>query len=77
MGSSYGSHTLLKFRGTPVLITVGCGLPVLGYSLVADETVSGELYSVFAAKVLGDGCGHGGAWPDRVSDLAGVDLIGF
>lgn len=74
MGNSYGSHTLLKFRGTPVLITVGCGLPVLGYSLVADETVSGELYSVFAAKVC---FGLMVGWPDRGSSLAGLQLVRF
>ena len=49
-GGAYGSHALLKFRGTPLLVAVGCGLPTPGFTLIADETVAGELFSVLASK---------------------------
>ena len=50
-GGNYGSHALLKFRNTPLLVAAGCGLPTPGFTLIADETVAGELFSVLASKV--------------------------
>ncbi|GAX74308.1 hypothetical protein CEUSTIGMA_g1757.t1 [Chlamydomonas eustigma] len=55
--TSYGCHTLLKFRGTPLLVAVGCGVPCLGYTLIVDETVAGDLFSILASKncvLMGD-----------------------
>ncbi len=50
-GASYATHTLLKFKGTPVLVSVGCGLPCPGYTLICDESVAGELFAVLAERV--------------------------
>lgn len=46
-----GSHTLVNFGGSPVIVTVGSGLASPGYSLIADEGVAGELWKLLAAKV--------------------------
>ncbi|KAG1668371.1 hypothetical protein FOA52_004880 [Chlamydomonas sp. UWO 241] len=50
LAGAYGSHSLLNFRGTPLQVSVGCGLPCNGYTIVCDESVSGELFSLFAVK---------------------------
>jgi len=50
IGAQYGTHTLFKFRDAPVMVVVGCGLAAPGYTLIADESVAGELYSVLASK---------------------------
>lgn len=47
-----GSHALLNFGGSPVIVAVGSGLASPGYTLIADEAVAGDLWRVLAAKVL-------------------------
>ena len=46
-----GSHALLNFGGSPVIVAVGSGLASPGYTLIADEAVAGDLWKVLAAKV--------------------------
>jgi hypothetical protein len=50
VGQPYGSHQLLRFRSGPVFVSVGSGLATPGYTLVADETVAGELFGLLASK---------------------------
>ena len=53
LGAPYGTHQLMSFKsgGAPVLVMSGSGLAAAGYTLVADESVAGELYACLAAKV--------------------------
>lgn len=54
IGKPYGSHQVLGFRGrAPLIIMAGGGLSasVHGYTIIADETVAGDVYAMFAAKV--------------------------
>ena len=46
-----GSHTLVNFGGSPVIVAVGSGLASPGYTLIADEAVAGDLWKLLAAKV--------------------------
>jgi len=50
-GKPYGTHQLLKFRTGPVIVSVGSGLATLGYTLMADESVAGELFATLVSKV--------------------------
>eukprot|EP00200_Dunaliella_tertiolecta_P005670 CAMPEP_0202354094 /NCGR_PEP_ID=MMETSP1126-20121109/9569_1 /ASSEMBLY_ACC=CAM_ASM_000457 /TAXON_ID=3047 /ORGANISM="Dunaliella tertiolecta, Strain CCMP1320" /LENGTH=450 /DNA_ID=CAMNT_0048946527 /DNA_START=178 /DNA_END=1530 /DNA_ORIENTATION=- len=49
-GKPYGSHQLLKFKSGPVILVAGSGLAAPGYTLLADESVAGELFAVLASK---------------------------
>lgn len=49
---SAGSHSLLNFGGSPVIVGVGSGLASPGYTLIADEAVAGELWKVLTTQVL-------------------------
>ncbi len=51
VGSPPGSHALLNFGGSPVMLSVGSGLAGPGYTLIADETVAGDLWRTLAAMV--------------------------
>ncbi len=68
VGKPYGSHQLLKFKTGPVFVAVGSGLSVPGYTLVADESVAGDLYALLASKVnWWGGGGGGGGQPNMLS----------
>ena len=45
------SHFIQLMGLISLTYTSGCGLPCPGYTLIADESVAGELFSVLAAKV--------------------------
>ena len=51
LGEPYGTHQLLRFKSGPVFVVVGSGLAAPGYTLVADEAVSGELMALLVEKV--------------------------
>ncbi len=55
-GKPYGTHQLLKFKTGPVILVVGSGLAAPGYTLLADESVAGDLFAVLASKVSGLAC---------------------
>ena len=63
-----GSHSLLNFGGSPVIVAVGSGLESPGYTLIADEAVAGELWRTLAAQVVSvsDQCTSTHCW--RLSD---------
>lgn len=45
------SHIVLDYAGKPCIIAAGCGIPnVRGFTFIADETVSGELYRSIITK---------------------------
>jgi len=50
LDAPYASHSLLNFKGSPVVVAAGGGLPVPGYTLIADRTVAGELWSALVSK---------------------------
>jgi hypothetical protein len=53
-GQPHGSFQMLGYKnGTPVIIAVGSGLGLPGYTLIVDESVAGELYSALADMVGG------------------------
>ena len=53
LGAPAGAHVLVGFRGKPVFVVAGSGLGpgVPGYTLIADESIGGDVYAAFAAKV--------------------------
>ncbi len=53
LGAPAGTHVLVGFRGKPVFVAAGGGLGpgVPGYTLIADESIGGDVYAAFAAKV--------------------------
>lgn len=61
----YGSHQLIAFRNTPLIIVSGAGLDGPGYTLIADESVAGELFALLASKVSSsqDRAVACGLWP--------------
>mmetsp|Transcript_25622 Transcript_25622/g.35398 ORF Transcript_25622/g.35398 Transcript_25622/m.35398 type:complete len:508 (+) Transcript_25622:152-1675(+) len=52
-----GSHSLLNFQGSPVLLAVGGGLPVPGFTLIVDDAVGADLWS-FLHKMGSIPCGQ-------------------
>ncbi|PNW75971.1 hypothetical protein CHLRE_12g552850v5 [Chlamydomonas reinhardtii] len=52
LGAPAGAHVLVGFRGKPVFVVAGSGLGpgVPGYTLIADESIGGDVYAAFAAK---------------------------
>ena len=44
-------HMLLSCRGSPVLVAQGCGLPLPGFTLIADLSAAGELWAALTAQV--------------------------
>jgi glycine cleavage system aminomethyltransferase T len=53
-GKPHGSFQMMGFKnGTPVIIAVGSGLGLPGYTLIMDESVGGDIYSTLAEMVGG------------------------
>ena len=51
-GEPYCRHQLLKFgSGAPVIIAVGTGLAVPGYTIIVDEAGAADLYAALVNKV--------------------------
>jgi glycine cleavage system aminomethyltransferase T len=59
VGQPYGSHTLLEFQHTPVIVAVGSGLAAPGYTLICGEACAADLWQSILAQVirLVMGCG--------------------
>lgn len=55
-GKPYGSHQLLKFKTGPVILSVGSGLAAPGYTMLADESIAGDLFALLASKVCAHMC---------------------
>eukprot|EP00798_Chlamydomonas_sp_ICE-L_P022248 gene22248-29318_t len=49
-GGGYGAHQLVKFKDTPLILANGSGLDIPGYTLIADESVSGDLFDILSSK---------------------------
>jgi len=47
---AYGAHSLLNFKGSPVIIAKGSGLHIPGYTLIADQSVAPDLWSLLTEK---------------------------
>ena len=51
-GEPYCRHQLLKFgSGAPVIIAVGTGLALPGYTFIVDEAGAADLYAALVNKV--------------------------
>jgi hypothetical protein len=51
-GQPYGRHQLLRFgSGAPVIIAVGSGLTIPGYTLIVDSQGAADLYATIINKV--------------------------
>eukprot|EP00899_Mesostigma_viride_P002087 jgi/Mesvir1/1187/Mv17681-RA.1 len=42
-----GSHALFQFQGNPVMLSVGCGLSIEGFTVIADAPIAGDVWSAF------------------------------
>ncbi|PRW61168.1 glycine cleavage system T [Chlorella sorokiniana] len=49
-GAPYGTHTLLSFRGKPVIVVSGGGLSGPGYTLIADESVAADVWRALTSQ---------------------------
>lgn len=55
LDAPYGSHQLCKFGsggGAPVMVAVGSGLAVPGYTMIADDSIAADVYAALASKVI-------------------------
>jgi hypothetical protein len=51
-GEPYCRHQLLRFgRGAPVILAVGTGLAIPGYTFIVDESGAADLYAALVNKV--------------------------
>lgn len=51
-GEPYGRHQLLKFgSGAPVILAVGTGLAIPGYTLIVDDRSAADLFAAVINKV--------------------------
>lgn len=57
-GEPYCRHQLLRFGdGAPVILAVGSGLALPGYTLIVDERGAADLYAALVNKVREGTCG--------------------
>lgn len=52
-GAPLHAHTLLNFKGSPVLVAVGSGLATPGYTCIVDEAVAGDLWLLLVGAKVG------------------------
>jgi hypothetical protein len=51
-GEPYCRHQLLRFGpGAPVIVAVGTGLAILGYTLIVDQSGAADLYAALINQV--------------------------
>jgi hypothetical protein len=51
-GEPYCRHQLLRFgQGAPVIVAVGTGLAIPGYTFIVDESGAADLYAALVNKV--------------------------
>lgn len=50
------THTLLNFKGSPVVVAKGSGLGTPGYTVIVDEAVAGDLWVALVGAKVCRGC---------------------